>query len=307
VLVLVLVVFGRIPGEGRWVSDLNNAAHGPAFMIVTLCVFVLLSRSSGRRISIFAQYSVAILISILLGALVELLQYFTDRDATLTDLWTDTLGTLAATGGLLAFDPRLPGSPGQAAPRRIGLLVAIAASLLMLAPLVTTAAAYLKRHFAFPTLVDFSLPLATSFIRVDASASVARVQLPRELRSDGRGSIGLRTRLTEKSSWVLVLSEPVRDWRGFTRLNLDVANPTNEPLVLRLRVFDRHGRGHRAGYRGSVEIAPHTRAIQSVPLTALNSRTGDAQTDTSNVHSIVVARASSNRAREFYLIRIWLD
>jgi hypothetical protein len=301
------VLFGRIPGEGRWANDLNNAAHGPAFALVTLCVFALLPRSPGRRITIFGEYSAAILISILLGALVELLQHFTGRDATLADLLTDTLGTLAAAGGLLAFDARLQGSHEQAAPRRIGLLVAVAASLLMLSPLVATAAAYLKRHFAFPTLVDFSLPLATSFIRVDASASVERVQLPRELRYDGRGSIGLRTHLTEKSGWVLVLTEPVRDWRRYTRLNLDVANPTDEPLALRLRVFDRHGRGHRAGYRGPIKVPPHSRVIQSVALRSLNSKTDDAQTDTSNVHSIVIARASANRAREFYLIRIWLD
>ena len=125
----------------------------------------------------------------------------------------------------------------------------------MLAPLAVTAAAYVKRHRDFPTLVDFRLPLATSFLRAGVSATVERSELPRELQSDERDSIGVRAHLTEKTGWVLVLSEPVADWRGYTHLKLDIANPTDEPLALRLRVFDQlRGRSRHTGYRGSIEI-----------------------------------------------------
>jgi hypothetical protein len=102
-----------------------------------------------------------------------------------------------------------------------------------------------------------------------------------------------------------VLTEPLPDWRGYAKLNLDLANPTDEPLVLRLRVFDQpHGRSRHAGYRGAIEIAPHSRAIHSVALTTLASGTGQAQVDTSRIHSVVIARARANRARVFYLARI---
>ena len=194
---LLVVLFGRLPGEGRWVSDLSNAAHGPAFALVTLVVFALLRHSSAPRISIFGEYSAAILISILLGGLIELLQHFTGRDAELIDLRTDTLGTLAVAGGLLAFDRRVP-----ATRRRIGCLVAVAASVLMLAPLVVTATAYVKRHLDFPTLVDFRLPLATSFLHAGVSATMERSELPRELQSPERDSVGVRAHLTEKTGWV---------------------------------------------------------------------------------------------------------
>jgi len=283
--------------------DLSNAAHGPAFALVTLVVFALLRHPSAPKLSIFGEYSAAILISILLGALVELLQHFTGRDAALIDLWTDTLGTLAVAGGLLAFDRRV-----EATRRRIGCLVAVTACTLMLAPLVVTATAYVKRHLDFPTLVDFRLPLATSFLHPGVSVTVERSELPRGLQIDERDSIGVRAHLTDKTGWVLVLSEPVADWRGHTHLNLDVANPTDEPLALRLRVFDQpHGRSRHTGYRGSIQIAPHSRAIQSVALAALSSGTGEARIDTSRVQSVVIARAGTNRAREFYLMRIWLD
>jgi hypothetical protein len=171
-----------------------------------------------------------------------------------------------------------------------------------------TATAYLKRHLGFPTLVDSRWPLATSFLHAGVSATMERAQLPRALRSDERASMGVRAHLTEKTGWVLVLSEPVADWRGYTHLNLDLANPTDEPLALRLRVFDQtHGRSRDTGYRGSIEIAPHSRAIHTVALTALAAGTGPAQVDTSRIHSVVIARARANRAREFYLMHIGLD
>ena len=300
---LLVVLFGRLPGEGRWVSDLSNAAHGPAFALVTLVVFALLRHSSAPRISIFGEYSAAILIAILLGGLIELLQHFTGRDAELIDLRTDTFGTLAVAGGLLAFDRRIP-----ATRRRIGCLVAVGASVLMLAPLAVTATAYVKRHLDFPTLVDFRLPLATSFLHAGTWVTMERSELPRELQSPERDSVGVRAHLTEKTGWVLVLLEPVADWRGYAHLNLDLANPTDEPLALRLRVFDQpHGRSRHTGYRGSVEIAAHSRAIHSVPLAALVSGSGEAQVDTSRIQSVVIARARANRARELYLVRIWLD
>ncbi len=300
---LLAVLFGRLPGQGRWVIDLSNAAHGPAFALITLVIFALLRHSSAPKLSIFGEYSAAILISIFLGGMIELLQHFTGRDAELIDLWTDTLGTLAVAGGFLAFDRRV-----QATPRRIGYVMSVVACLLMLAPLAMTATAYLKRHLGFPTLVDFRLPIATSFLRAGESVTIERSALPLELQSDERASIGVRAHLTEQTGWVLVLSEPVADWRGYTNLNLDVANPTDEPLALRLRVFDQpHGRSRPTGYRGTFAIAPHSRAVHSVALTALAAGTGEAQVDISRLHSVVIARARASRAREFYLMRIWLD
>jgi hypothetical protein len=270
---------------------------------VTLVVFALLRHSSAPKISIFGEYSVAILTSILLGGLVELLQHFTGREAQLIDLRTDILGTLAVAGGFLAFDRRVP-----ATPRRIGFLMAVAACLLMLAPLTVTATAYLKRHLDFPTLVDFRLPLATSFLHAGVTATMERSELPHELQSADSASIGVRAHLTEKTGWVLVLSEPVADWRGYTHLNLDVANPTDGPLALRLQVFDRpHGRSRHTGYRHSFKIASRTREVHSVALAALAAGEGPAQVDTSQIHSVVIARARANRAHEFYLVRIWLD
>jgi hypothetical protein len=300
---LAVVLFGQLPGDGRWVADLSNAAHGPAFAVVTLVVFVLLRHWPAKRMSLVGEYSAAILVSVLLGALVELLQHFTGRDASLADLGTDFLGTVAAAGGLLAFDQR-----ARRRARLIASFLALAACALMIAPLAGTAATYLNRDRSFPTLLDLKSPLADTFLRIGESATAERAELPRELQSAARDDIGMRVQLTEESGWIAVLTEPVPDWREYTNLNIDVANPTDEPLALRLRVFDqRQQRNRRTGFRGSIELAPYSRAVHTFALDTMNSGETGAPTDTSLVHSVVIARAGSNRAREFYLVRIWLD
>ena len=249
---LLVVLFGRLPGQGRWVIDLSNAAHGPAFLLVTLIVFALLTRSSKRKFSILTEYSLAIVIAILLGALVELLQHFTGRDAELRDLWRDTLGAVTAAGTLLAFDPRVRASPARYPLRRMGLLVAVAACVLMLAPLAVTAAAYLQRYRSFPTLVDFSSPLSTYFLSVYSAVTVEREALPIDMPGGTQGTVGLHVRPGSQNRWWgLFLNEPSPDWHGFDRLALDLANPTGVPLLLKVRVRDRSQmRDSRGGYFG---------------------------------------------------------
>jgi hypothetical protein len=183
-----------------------------------------------------------------------------------------------------------------------------AASVLMLAPLAVTAAAYLQRYSGFPTLVNFSSPVSTYFLGIYSAVTADRSALPGELRADTGESTALHARVTDSGGWALALWEPIADWRGYEHLNLEVANPTAQPLVLRLRVRDRTQRkNRRSGYQGSIEVAPNSRVVRSVALTKLTSGEGTARVDISQVNSVVIARDSANRAREFYVMRIWLD
>ena len=307
--VLGVVLFGRLPGQGRWVIDLSNAAHGPAFALVTLVVFALLRHPSAPKLSILGEYSAAILISILLGAVVELLQYFTGRDAELGDLWRDALGAVAAAGTLLAFDPRVRASPAQYPLRRMGLLVTVAAGMLMLAPLAATAAAYLQRYRSFPTLIDFGSPVSTYFLGVYSAVTVEREALPIDMPGGRQGTIGLHARLDLKNGWWgISLQEPSSDWRGYDWLALDLANPTDVPLLLKVRVRDQNQvHDSHSGYITDIVIAPRSRRTWIIPLEHLATAEGIRHVDTAIVSSIVLSRKYANRATDFYLMRIWLE
>jgi len=104
------------------------------------------------------------------------------------------------------------------------------------------------------------------------------------------------------------LWEPCPDWRGYQRLAFDFANPTDLPLLLQVRVRDRsQGSDRQLGYLGRIEIAPRSSATHVIALREFTAAEGRAYVDTANVRSIVLTRNPSNSAREFYLLRIWLE
>jgi hypothetical protein len=205
--ILALVLFGQIPGHGRWVSELGNSVHGPAFAIVTLILIALLRRVPGRNASILRDYSLAIAGALLLGALVELLQLAIGRDASFRDLGRDTLGALAATGLYTFVDPRVRALPSRRPTRLLGLLVGVASTLILVAPLGITGAAYLQRYRNFPTLVDFSSPLGTYFFAAYSAVTIEREALPQEIVNGRHGGIGLHARLAGNKRWGIALSQ----------------------------------------------------------------------------------------------------
>jgi len=306
--VLALVLFGQIPGRGRWVSELGNSAHGPAFGIVTLILIAVPRRVPDRNASILRDYSLAIAVALLLGALIELLQLAIGRDASFSDLGRDTLGALAASGFFTLIDPRIRALSSRRPTRLIGLLVGVASTLLLVAPLSITGAAYLQRHRSFPTLVDFSSPLSAYFLGVYSAVTVEREALPNTLSGGRESNIGLHARLAGNNGWGIALWEPYPDWRGYQHLAIDLANPTDLPLLLRLHVRDRSQSNDRnAGYLGKIEIAPRSRATHMIALREFTVAEGRAYVNPAIVNSIVLSRNPSSRASEFYVMRIWLE
>lgn len=307
VAVLLLVLVGRVPGEGRWASELTNAAHAPAFAGVTAALIMFLRQITNGRGGVFHQYIFAVVVALLLGMLVEILQSMTGRDASIADLGRDALGAIAVTGFLVAIDRRVRVLSARKRVRSIGLLVGIVCTTIIMAPVVATGAAYLQRHRHFPTLVDFSNTLSTFFLGVYSAVTVRRETIPDSLSKDARAAIGLHARIVSDSGWGLALWEPMPDWRGYDSLNVDLANPTDFPLFLRVHIRDRSQKDdRRAGYLGAIEVSPHSRQVREIDLHDLVTAEGVKQVDLSRIHSVVLARDPRNRARDFYVMSIWL-
>jgi hypothetical protein len=304
---LALVMFGRLPGEGRWVADLANSAHGPAFAVVTLCLIALGRRVTTKPVGLLREYSRAVVTTLLLGALIELLQLVTGRDASFDDLLRDGLGALAATGFLAVADPEVHALPSCRSIRRSGLLVGIASTVIVMAPVALSGIAYLQRHRNFPVLADFGSPVSTYFFGVYSAATVQRRPVPLAMVGDGAEAQGLQVQLRGNERWGLALWEPCPDWRGYRRLALELANPTDAKLVLTIRIRDVSQRKKRqAGYFGTITLPPHSRQAWTVPLHELAAARGPAHVDIARVHSLVLTRHPANRAQQFYLVRIWL-
>jgi len=302
---LLFVLFGRMPGDGRWASVLGNAAHAPVFGCFAL-VAIGLQRQLRPRTEPAREYLVAFAVSLAAGGLIELMQSALGRDASLNDLLRDALGTLTAIALFAAIDPSLRGLAAGRAVRRAGIALGAAGTVLILVPPVTTLWAYAGRDRNFPLLVDFSSPVSTYFMATYSNVSIERQRIPADLAGNADRAIGLRARVSIRERWAIALWEPSPDWRRYKWLAIDVANPTADTLILgvRIRDYDQHGTRPPVDL-GTIKLPPRSRATQRLALRPQATVHG-VGVDYSAIRGMVLRADPASQAQEFYVMRIWL-
>lgn len=302
VAMIAMLLFGRIPNDQRWAWVLGNAAHAPALAIITIALIALVRTLQPPHSSLWRDYAVAVAIALLLGGLVEVTQLRTGRDASWGDLGRNALGSLAAAGFMIVSDSRVREVSFSASIRRVGLLIGVLCTLVVITPVLITGAAYFQRTSTFPVLVDFSSPLSTYFIGTYDAITVERERLPE------RDAVGLHARILSRGSWALVLWETYPDWRDYQHLALELANTSPRPLVMQIRIRDRDQHTIRkAGHIGSIEVAPGSQEIHRVQLQDITFAGDAAALDPTQIRAIILSAHAANGASEFYLTRIWLE
>lgn len=303
---LLLVLFGQIPGDSRWAGVLGDTAHGPVFGIFAVVVIGL--RRQLRTVAPpVLDYLIAFAVALACGCLIELAQRALGRDASLGDLLRDGLGALTGIALFAVVDPALRKYASGRLVRRSGIAIGGIGMVLLLVPLVTTVWAYIDRDRNFPQLVDFDSLVSTYFIATYSAVSVERERITTGSAGSTDRDVGLRARVSIKKQWAIVLWEPSPDWRNFKQLALDVLNPTDATLMLRVRIRDGNERGTRPPSDvGTIEVPPRSRATRMLPLRSPVAER-DAQIDYAAIRGLILRRHPANQAQEFYLMRIWLE
>jgi hypothetical protein len=306
---LCTVIFAQVPGQDLWAAELTNFAHGPAFAVLTVLLFKMVSERSTRHSSVLRDYAVVVCIALALGALVELLQGILGRDASLGDLLRDVQGTLAATGFLVMVDPKLHGSVGLRRVRLAGLWLGLAGTAMILWPPIVSSLAHLDRNRCFPALADFERPTSLHFVHPLGGATIRWTRLPPAFAGPAQQTRALRVDAVGRSWWGLMLREPLPDWRSYERLSLTIANPARETLTLELRVHDHAANDDPdAPFTTILEVPPFAWRTLSVPLADMTSNSEATHVDLAHVQSLMLARKGASRdATEFYLGRLWLE
>lgn len=307
---VMLVLLGQLPFKARWASALTDFAHVPTFAVLTLVILALLRQTLSRRGGNFARdCALAVALALVVGVLIEVVQGAIGRDASTADVMRDALGALLAIGFLAFFRAGNHAATWPRPVRIAGLLTAVLCSVAALAPLGVAAAAYLERNRNFPVLADFASPLGAYFLNYSDEIEVEPEKLPRKLTGAAAPVHCVHVRIANgRKWWGLFLTEPLPDWRGYDRLALDIANPTDAPLVLSLRIRDRSQlRASKAGYSTRLTIAPRSREVTTVPLDGFTTRGGTRLVDARNVGLVLLSRNKRNRADEFYVMRAWLE
>jgi hypothetical protein len=304
VILLAVVVFSPPPGSTRWMKTLEDSAHGPVFGCIALLLWGLLRMVPRlQRWAAGREYIIALIAAIVLGGLSELAQIPAGRDASWMDWRNDVLGAIGALALVRAFEPR----PRQARSRRAASLAVVLGIVAILsAPLALSTLEYRRRDASFPVLADFTADYDRYFIE-QGNSTVEPAVLPGPWATHEL-ELAMLVKFLDGDYPGIAIIETPPDWRAYASLALDLTNPTDSELRLRLRVHDaQHNQEYPDRYNTSVAIAPHTRTVVRVPLSDVRFGPATRLLDIAHVQGVVLFRLRGSHAGQMYFSRAWLE
>ena len=175
----------------------------------------------------------------------------------------------------------------------------------LISPVIYCAAAYGVRAYRFPIILQLSTRLDRYFVELqNCSASIVIIQDEKERVP------ALRIRFSRVDFPGVVLTEPEPDWRGFSRLRIEVANPGENPVRLGLRVHDQyHNRKYADRFNTEFRVEPGPAEVFEVPLSRVESAPAGRRLDLARIGGLVLFRLSpyDPGSPELMLLRVWLE
>ena len=284
---LAIVLLFPFSKSGRHWSELFNLAHAPAFFLAFLLVAGLFDPScigfpkSWHRILPLGTGRLIVLGSVLLllGAACEMLQGFVERSPSVSDAVANGCGVVAGLFWCLSRQ-RI------ARAGRIGLSL-ITAGLLSVAswsPILELYDCSLQ-HQDFPLLASFERPrdLHTWYAHeaiVDQSTTWST-----------EGSASMRVQGTAGTKYPGAnLIWPITTWDKFTALEMDVFNPGDKPLTLRISIADNlhtaSGHATTDRFRTSVELPSEKQVHVRIELADVRNAPASRQMDMTRIESL---------------------
>nr|PZN17760.1 MAG: hypothetical protein DIU80_23935 [Chloroflexota bacterium] len=265
-----------LPIEGaaqRWpalTEAVQNFAHPVLFAWLAHHAFVALRRRQPQPSR--APFVQVLLIALVCGAATEMVQSFTGRTVSLTDLINDVLGA-----GFVLLIHALAEQPTPAGRRRLAVLAVVSGTVLA-APLSITSAAYVMRSVQAPVLWKDGTFLSWRFS-------------------------------SWQTGWYtgLVVDEPVADWTAWRFLEVDLENPAADPLPIVVRVHDRlHNQWLRDRYNGRFIVSPETRETLRIPVEDIRHGPENRFMDMEAIRGIAVFTITRGATRHFKVQEIRL-
>lgn len=298
---LLLVTFGRVPGETNLWGTLQNSGHAPAFFLVTVSIlYLLFLKDPVRDRRAATRYIGTFLFCLLAGILVEWIQSVTGRRMSLDDIGADTLGIACGMAGFAWYRGR--GAAGRAR-QAILLSICLVSAGIAVAPLAWSIAAYWNRNGQFPVIADFNAPTDLYFVSSFGSATSLVT------RPDGSRALHVTLHPDENEAWPGIgLYEPVPDWTGYQMLLVDLTNPGDQTLRLTLRVHDRrHNQRLDDRFNQSFVLLPREHTVVRFPLSAIRTAPTIRDMDMGAITGLVLFGSSTLEGREFILGKAWLE
>ena len=234
---LPLVLLFPFSQTGRHWSELFNLAHAPSFFLAFLFAAGLLDpscvgfRDSWPRIVRMNLARLILLASVLLvlGGICEVLQQFVGRSTSLSDMLANGCGLIA---GLFWCVGRVVNG------RSKKIFTSVMTAALLVVPSWSPAFELREcvfQHGEFPLLASFERPRELNAWHPH-EASIEQSTVWSSIGSTSMQVKGIAGTKHPGASFLGLIS----DWHEFSVLELDVFNPEDRPLTLRISIFDAH-------------------------------------------------------------------
>jgi hypothetical protein len=221
---VLLFVGGPDVGSVRSFKYAWNLGHIIAFGLWTY----LLLRYWDRLIhkSFWQQCLLMLVVTIVLGGLIEIAQYGPRRTPDMGDMVRNVIGAQLA---LAFFSPARKQILNR--PLRLFQVALFAAALVQLIPVALALTDECQAARQFPVLADFETPWETSRWGGDA-------EFTRDRRFTRNGRYSLKVELNTTTYSGVSLNYFPSDWRGFKYLQFDIYNPSDKALKVTCRIHD---------------------------------------------------------------------
>ncbi len=284
---LAIVLLFPFPLSARHWGELFNLAHAPAFFLAFLLVAGLFDPScigfpkSWQRILPLGTGRLIVLVSVLLvlGATCEVLQGFVERTPSVSDVVANGCGLIA--GSFWCLSRQRIARAG-----RIGLSIVVAGllSAASWSPILELYDCYLQ-HQNFPLLASFERPRELhAWYAHEATISQSTTWSTRDSASMRvQGSAGTK-HPGARFQW------PIGNWDESTALEMDVINPGEKPLTLRISIADKlhAASGHAATDRfgTSVELPSEKQVHIRIELADVQNAPASRRMDMTRIESL---------------------
>lgn len=300
-LVMLIAVFGEV-GSGTLGQAAQNAAHVPAFGLITWLTLRWLQASGTSGVPRRQESFAAFVVGVALGIVVELLQALLGRDAEILDVLHDALGSLAALSFVSAYIT-LRNSKSLRAILYAGCALIIVA--LGTYPLAWGCAAWLKREHQFPTLVEFDSRLDAFFMTANHMDPVITA-IPPPLAETSREK-ALRLVLNAGTYPGIDVEDVHENWKGYSALSLDATNPTDKPVWLTIRVHDAaHNFTQKDRFTRAFLFPARTRTVTDILLTEIESAPQNRSMRMDHIRGVIIFSAGAQPGAVVLLKKLWL-
>ena len=305
---ILAMTFIDLPGNTKFLQELQNTGHTFAFGFAALFSLRLLRRANWiKSKSAWHQYIVVFCLCLFAGITVELLQLLTHRDADINDVVRDIAGIIAFLGFYSLIDRAII-SPFR--DNKTILLTSVAfTSIVMLVlalfPLSRLTYVYYQRHQAFPMLVDFESRWFNDFVTT-THAELAVVAAPDEWDQESGRSVA-RITLHQAKYPGFDFEEPPPDWSGFSNLNFKIFLTSPDEMALVIRIHDReHNQQQNDRFNHRIHIK-HGENVVRIALESIRTAPAHRNMNMKEIAGVILFAVQPEKPLVFYLGNIWLD